>query len=408
MRTLLIGSNQIGSTGALNHELAAVLSECPEVELVRQIEAYPDPDELMRLIRARRPDFLLLSVEDYPRLEALAAAIDDRMSGLPVISFGPATNLTELIPKLMHLGIREFLAAPFTKEKLRAAIEATKALLSKHPAPLVRLADLYAFLPAKPGVGASTIAISTSCALTHELHVRTILLDCDLAAGTTKFLLKLGNSASIVSAMDHADNLDEDLWSQMVGKWDGLDVLHAGELDPPTSLTTASLDQVLGIARAQYDTICADLASSMDPFTVQIMREARRILLVTTPEVVPLHMAADRLRHLNELGLGDKVSLLLNRKDPSRWGVPDAEVERLVGLPIGYRFSNDYPAVQHAILDGSPISGHSTLALSIMDLARSLMPDASRRALPPAEHRKFLEFFHVPAVRDHHEAIWRG
>ncbi len=208
--------------------------------------------------------------------------------------------------------------------------------------------------------------------------------------------------------MDHADNLDEDLWSQMVGKWDGLDVLHAGELDPPTSLTTASLDQVLGIARAQYDTICADLASSMDPFTVQIMREARRILLVTTPEVVPLHMAADRLRHLNELGLGDKVSLLLNRKDPSRWGVPDAEVERLVGLPIGYRFSNDYPAVQHAILDGSPISGHSTLALSIMDLARSLMPDASRRALPPAEHRKFLEFFHVPAVRDHHEAIWRG
>ncbi len=187
MRTLLIGSNQIGSNGALNHELAAVLSECPEVELVRQIEAYPDPDELMRLIRARRPDFLLLSVEDYPRLEALAAAIDDRMSGLPVISFGPATNLTELIPKLMHLGIREFLAAPFTKEKLRAAIEATKALLSKHPAPLVRLADLYAFLPAKPGVGASTIAISTSCALTHELHVRTILLDCDLAAGTRSF-----------------------------------------------------------------------------------------------------------------------------------------------------------------------------------------------------------------------------
>jgi len=403
MRALLIGPNQ-----ALNHELAAALAECPEVQLVRQIEDYPDPEELLRMIRARRPDFLFLSVEDYPQLRALTAAIDDHMPGLPVISFGPATNLAELIPKLMHLGVREFLAVPIAREKLRAAIEATKVQLSKHPAPLAREADLYAFLPAKPGVGSSTIAISTSCALAHELHIRTILLDCDLAAGTTKFLLKLGNRASIVAAMDHADNLDEDLWSQMVGKWDGLEVLHAGELDPPASLTEASLDQVLGIARTQYQTICADLASSMDPFTVHIMREARRILLVTTPEIVPLHMAADRLRHLNELGLGDKVSLLLNRKDPMRWGLPDIEVERLVGLRIAYRFSNDYSVVQSAILDGAPVSGRTSLGQSIMDLARSLAPDQSHHAASAPEHRKFLEFFHVPSVRDHHEAIWRG
>jgi Flp pilus assembly CpaE family ATPase len=171
-------------------------------------------------------------------------------------------------------------------------------------------------------------------------------------------------------------------------------------------LTAASLEVVLGFARAQYDTVCADLASSMDPFTVQIMREARRIFLVTTPELVPLYMAADRVRHLKELGLADKVSLLLNRKNPAHRGLTDGEVAQLAGLPIAHQFSNDYPGVQGAILEGVPVSQRSSLGQSIMALARSLVPAASGHDAHAAHHRKFLEFFHVPPARDH-ETVWR-
>jgi len=46
--------------------------------------------------------------------------------------------------------------------------------------------------------------------------------------------------------------------------------------------------------------------------------------MVTTPELVPLYLAEDRLRHLKELGLADKVSLLLNRKNPAHRGSPTA------------------------------------------------------------------------------------
>ncbi|MBZ5607340.1 MAG: hypothetical protein LAP38_03715 [Acidobacteriia bacterium] len=402
MRTLLISPDK-----QLNRELAAALAAYPEIDLVRQVEAFPEPDEFMRIIRARRPDFVFICVDDFLPFSLLTTTIDDCMPGLPVIGVGREANLLQLVPKLMRLGVRELLTAPITPEKLTETITSVAGQLSKHPAPLARLGDLYAFLPAKPGVGSSTIAISTSCALAHELNVRTLLLDCDLAAGVTRFLLKLGNSSSIVNVLAKAESLDEDLWSQMVGKWDGLDVLHAGELDPPTRLSEASLDEVLSLARAQYDTICADLASSMDPFSVQIMREARRIFMVTTPELVPLHMAADRLRHLNELGLRDKVSLLLNRKSPVRTGLTDGEVAQLVGLPIAHRFWNDYPVVQSAILDGTPVSYRSSLGQSIMDLARSLMPgsESSKAKAHPVEHRKFLEFFHVPAAREHD--VWR-
>lgn len=395
MRTVLVIPDPL-----LRQDLRTALAKFPEIDVVRELEAYPDPNDFLRIVRARRPDFVFISAQDFDRLQTLVAALDDRMPGIPIVSVARDADPLQLIPKLMHLGVRELLTSPITHEMLAEALASIARRLAKHPAPAVRLGDLYAFFPAKPGVGSSTIAVSTSCALADELHVRTLLLDCDLMAGVTKFLLKIGNSSSIVDAMNHADSLDEDLWSQMVGHWDGLEVLHAGELIPPASLTAASLEIVLGFARAQYDTICADLASSLDPFTVQILREARRIFLVTTPELVPLYLAADRLRHLKDLGLADKVSLLLNRKNQWNHGVSEGEAARLVGIPIAQQFSNDYAGVQGAILNGVAVSHRSGLGRSIMALARSIAPSASPRDAEPVRHRKFLEFFHVPAALD--------
>jgi pilus assembly protein CpaE len=400
MRTILVGLDE-----GLRHDLTTAIASLPEIEVVRQVAPYPEPNDLLRIIRARRPDFVFISVEDFARFQALAAAIDDRMPGLPVISVAREANPVELIPKLMRLGVRDLLTSPVTHEKLGETITSVARQLVRHPSPVVRLGDLYAFFPAKPGVGASTITVGASCALADELHVRTLLLDCDLMAGVTKFLLKLGNTSSIVNALENADSLDEDLWTQMIGHWDGLEVLHAGELAPPATLTAASLEVVLGFARGLYDTVCADLASSLDPFTVQIMHEARRIFMVTTPELVPLYLAADRLQHLKELGLADKVSLLLNRRNLTHRGLSDAEVAQLAGLPIAHQFSNDYPGVQDAILEGTPVSQRSSLGQSIMALARSLAPTVSRHDAP-AHQRKFLEFFHVPSARDH-ETAWR-
>jgi pilus assembly protein CpaE len=390
----------------LNQDLVTALAAFPEIEIVRQVTSYPKPDDLLRIIRAHSPDCVWISAEDFAQFKALAATIDQRMPGLQVITLAHAADPLELIPKLMHLGVRQLLTSPVTHQKLGETLASIAQQLARNPAPVPRLGDLYAFFPAKPGVGATTLAVSTSCALADELHVGTLLLDCDLMAGVTKFLLKLGNSSSIVNALEHVDALDVDLWAQMIGKWEGLDVLHAGELDPPASLTSAGLEVLLGFARSQYDTICADLASSLDPFTVQIMREARRIFVVTTPEVVPLHMLADRLRHMQELGLADKVSLLLNRKNLPHRGASDAEIAQMIGRPFALEFSNDYAGVQSSTLEGAPVSQQSSLGKSIMTLAQSLAPALARHDVPPPHKRKFLEFFHVPAARDH-ETVWR-
>jgi pilus assembly protein CpaE len=303
----------------------------------------------------------------------------------------------------MHLGIREHLTSPIEESKLAAAVEAVKQRLRTHPVSAPSPADIYTFLPAKPGVGTSTIAVSTSCALAEDLGVKTLLLDGDLTAGTIQFLLKLGPTASVIDALRHAENLDEDLWSQMVGKWDKLEVLHAGELDTPPGMELPGLEPVLSMARSQYEVICADLGSHFDPLSMALLKDSRRIFLVTTPEVAPLHLARARMRRLTELGLNDRVSLLLNRKVRSK--VADSDVEKAVGIPVSYSFSDDYLGVQDAVLRASPVPQGSELGESILNLAHSLAPH--RELKQTSRHRKFLKFFHVSRTHDT-DVVWHG
>jgi Flp pilus assembly CpaE family ATPase len=181
----------------------------------------------------------------------------------------------------------------------------------------------------------------------------------------------------------------------MIGKWEKLDVLHAGELTPPADIEFSSLQRVLATARSQYEVICADLGSSLDPFSLDFMRESRRIFVVATPEIVPIHFAVERIRSLEKLGLADRARLLVNRKSGRRGAFEDEEVARLVGLPITFSFSNDYAGVEKSILDGSPVARDSGLGQSVLNLAHSLAPHAEVKE--PSKRRKFLEFFHVPS-----------
>ncbi len=397
LRSLLICPNE-----RLKNEVEDILPRIPELENALTLAAYPSKDELLRAIRLRKLDLLLLDVDDFEQARILITFLDDAVPGLVVITLGSQKNV-ELLPKLMNLGVRDHLTSPIDAVELAGATRMAVHHLRQHPVVRPRLGNLYTFLPAKPGVGTSTIAVSVSCALAEGLGARTLLMDCDLAAGAIQFLLRLGKSASMVDAITHSQNLDEGLWTQMVARWGKLEVLHAGDLEPPPQIDPADLQRVLAMARAQYDVICADSASGFDPFSIALMRESNRIFLVTTPEVVPLHLAASRLRRLTELGLEDRVSLLLNRKVRSEFN--DGEVARAVGMPITHSFANDYARVNGAILDASPVPRQTNLGQQILDLANSLVPQLEPKRT--VQHRKFLEFFHVPHG-DEQDAQWRG
>ncbi len=383
----------------LRVQLEKLLGSIPGLEVVRSFDDYPTRDDLLRSVRMRRVEMVVVCLDDPKRAEAVAAFLDEVLPGFLVIAAGGGKDVG-LMARLMHVGVRAHLAEPLDPQELAGVVEDCQQRLTTHPLPAARQADLYSFLPAKPGVGASTIAVSTACALAENLRTHTLLMDCDLWAGAVQFLLKLGKSASMADALMHSENLDEDLWGQMVGHSDGLDVLHAGRLNPPPVVEMASVARVLDMARPQYEVVCADLASSFEAFTVAMLQESRRILLVTTPELVALHMAAARVRQLTELGLVDRVSLVLNRK--TRSALDEDAVAQAVGLPVTFVFTNDYSRVNRSVLDAAGIFDDSPLGQCVLNLAHTLIP--AQQAPRPTRHRKFLEFFHVAREGDEEAA----
>lgn len=390
----------------LRRGLEEEIKHFSNLQLVRSLAAFPDLDDLLRTVRVQKPDFLLVSVEEPAKVKSIVGAMDDLMPGLPVM--GVAHQVDEaLAHSLMHLGIREYLVPPFSRQKLIEIVAFLQEHFAKHPRPVDRLGDLYTFFPAKPGVGCTTIAMSVSCALAEELSLRTLLLDCDLAAGIVNFHLKLGNSASVIEAMSHAESLDEDLWRQMIGKRDKLEVLHAGNLMAPPRIEPGSLQRVLANARAQYQVICADLGSTLDEFSIELLRESQRIFLVTTPEVASVHLAQARVKSLGDLGLAERISLVLNRKDRWRGHLDAAMIAEATGLPVMFTIGNDYATCSEATISGASIPGSSDIGKGILELAHSLRPELLQKTNGRGYGRKFLEFFHVAHVDDPTTA-WRG
>jgi pilus assembly protein CpaE len=295
----------------------------------------------------------------------------------------------------MRAGVREFLAPPFNRQHVSELSARLSETAEKRP-PEVENSDLiFSFLPSKAGVGASTVALNTACALSRLPDMDVLLADFDLNSGMQRFMLKLDTAFSLVDAVEHAAHMDENLWPQLVAAAGKLSVLHAGKMNPGYRIEPAQVRHLLEFVRRNYHAVCIDLSGNMEKYSIEVMHESKRIFLVCTPEIPSLHLAREKYQYLRGLDLGDRVSVLLNREQ-KRNVISSAQVEKLLGMPVHMSFPNDYVGVHRALTDGRHVDSNSELGKQFSKLARSL---ADRPAVKGEAPKKFLEYFSVTPAR---------
>jgi pilus assembly protein CpaE len=254
--------------------------------------------------------------------------------------------------------------------------------------------QIFSFLPSKAGTGTSTLALNVASALARDPGGRVVLSDFDLNSGMTRFLLRLQNTFSVLDAVEHSAAMDENLWPQLVTPIGNLDVLHAGQINPSLCIEPTQIRNLIQFLRRNYRAMCFDLSGNLERYSMEIMQQSKRVLLVCTPEIPSLHLAREKMIFLRTMELAGRVSIVLNRS-PQKPLFTRGQVAEIVGAPVIDTVPNNYEGVNNATAVASCVDEKSDLGRQYAQIGTKLIQaDGTHRG----GKRKFLEHF-APQLR---------
>jgi pilus assembly protein CpaE len=382
----------ISANKPLSIRLASALSDISGVELVKQLFEYPEESTLRRLLLFDAPDIIVLDAVNGERGVELASLLDQIGGGAQVVAIcGKASTLATL----MRAGVREHVKSGFDSTSLGEAIMRASEVLSRQPVSTKKTGQVVSFLPVKPGVGASTIIVNTSRALSRIEGVRAFLGDFDTGAGIIGFMFKLNHGYSLKDALHHAHELDDTLWTRLAARVEDLDILPA-DCEAEHRFDFEKIGRYIDYLRRVYTVSCLDLSGHMDPASMEVLRESSKIYLVCTQELTCLHMLRRKAALLSKMGLDDKVQVLVNRYDKNN-AMNLARIAEVADCKVVTTLPNDYKQSMVGSDIGTKVDPKGALYKSFERVAHDILHmDEPKR---PAR-RRFVEYFSIlPGLR---------
>jgi pilus assembly protein CpaE len=378
----------------LAERLKSAVQATGEVTVQRILDRYPTAIDLVRALRAHAPEVVFLSFEAVEKAQELAKFLETEADGIQIVAIHRTLD-ARLLRETMRSGVREFLADPFEPSAVLESIHGVKAQVQRKPPVLESTSQIFAFLPSKAGAGTSTIALNVSGAMSRRPGTRVVLSDFDLNSGMLRFMLKLQNEYSVIDAAENALRMDENLWPQLVTTFGQLDVLHAGRVNPNLRIEGVQIRGLIEFMRRNYQAVCFDLSGNLERYSLEIMQDCKRVLLVCTPEIPSLHLAREKLHFLRSQDLDSRVSVVLNRVQ-KKGLFTTAQVEEILGMAVIKTFPNDYHGVNRALTQGTCMEPETDMGKAFAQFSNELLDP---QPAAPDPKKKFIEYFAVPATR---------
>lgn len=371
-----------------------------ELAVSAVVEHYPDADEFEKLLRTHTPDALFVNFREAARGVSIARYLERQGSSIQVIAVDRKLD-ADRMRESMRAGVREYLADPFEADALRETMDRVAEYAAEHPAEHPVSEQLLSFLPARAGVGATTLALNIAHALgdlTKEGQRRqTLLSDLDLNSGMLRFLLKIKDGGSVADAIEYAEAADAHLWGKLVSRFGNMDVLHAGAINPNVRFDELRVAHLLSFMQNHYQVACCDCSANLERYALAAMEQSRQIYLVTTPEMPSVQVAREKAEYLKSQGLDGRTVILLNRVGPQAQLTAE-QVSELAGLPVAASFPNAYEEVNQATADGRALAADSEMGRRCSAFAHQILGREWVEA-PQPKPRKLLGFFPLGGPR---------
>ena len=403
MDTHLLRALVIAPDDELRYGLDRRVAASGQVVVLKVLDRYPDLDEAAGAIRAHAVHVVFLDIASNPAVIELAMELQRTFPGLSTVALHYGQGLAgggmqQILMELLHAGIRELLCEPFEDRPFTEAC----ARISRNVRDVGQLpeqGEVYAFLPAKGGTGASTIAVNTALALGRHEEGKILLADCDLNCGVVRFQLKMDHPFSIHDALDKGPRLDDSVWPDLAVRakqaaGDALDVLASGSIVPRYPYPATHAVSLIEFARRRYRRVLLDLSDHLEQFAVDMLSQCRRVYLVVQPELCSVHLAREKLRFLKTVDLDDRVEVLVTRwrKDAV---LTLTDIESVLGIAITQSLSLDAKGTYQALLSGTGVDPGSAFGREVQALAASISEAVDKPARSENLKKRRIEFFSV-------------
>lgn len=350
-----------------------LLEDSNVFHLVAKVTPVRSTHEAMRLIGLHNPELVLLDLDDWESVSGVARQIKASKFRALAVGFKPGWNRLEQLT-FEEAGINDLLREPFTHDDLE-----TVAYDALHRGHAVTDQNIVALLPAKAGGGCSTVALNVAAALAASHGKKVLLIEADRRSGVLSIMLNLQNRSGLSEALQQAGEMTPVEWQQHSVWVSGIHLLPANPAKRGRLPAWTDYFQLLRFAQKSYDYVFVDLPEIVNDATAEVVKSARDVCIVCTPEVPSLKMACQRSAELQACKIpGERIHIVVNRWE--RGGLAIEDVEDVLGSPVFATLPNDYRQVKNAILESRLVAPDSRFTKSCRALAHKLsgLPDTPR------------------------------
>lgn len=332
---------------------AVALAGCAGYE-VSEFSSYPMRSDGTSEVMDQKFGVVMIDLDSDPEF-ALQLVESISADGFATVMVYSEVADPELLVRCMRAGAREFLTLPLEQPVVEEAL-----LRAASRQPVVRTAKkavgkLFAFLGSKGGVGVTTLACNFAVELAKESKEKTLLIDLDLPLGDAALNLGITAEFSAVNALEATDRLDAQFLSQLIVKHNsGLWMLAAPGKFIPYQPNKDAINQLLNVARSQFENVVVDLGSQLEMMETTAYRDASTVYLVTQSGIPELRNSNRLIQEFFGAEL-PKLEIVLNRFESRGQSVPEEHITKALTRPARWKIPNDYSAVRNMQISATPL-----------------------------------------------------
>lgn len=342
------------------------------------------------------PDLLVLEIDAAKTDELVfVEATAKRLSDLVHVFVTYREGAIDILRRLMRAGVKDIFQQPFIAQDIvqDLAVALTEKRMRLKTAQGGR-GGVTAFINAKGGSGATTLAVNTAHTLATEYDASVALIDLDIQFGACALMLDLKPQSTIIEALLQPERIDAVFLQALMTKHkSGMDVLCSpADVSPMDRISSEAITRLLGTAVENYDYVIIDVPRLFTPWTLSALRYAEPVMLVAQNSLTTIRDAKVLLEKLSHEGLSiDNIELINNRAMAKSGSIPIEKFKETLQKSRMHRIRNDYKTVIESQDQGRPareVSSHSSFSRDIESMADYL---AKSHMTGVQEKRSFLK-----------------